>query len=463
MKLPLGNRILLSGLIHGIFVLKHVTCLAQLRAGRPQTLSNENSAWRLHPEVNRNSLSILQITDVHLGEDPAGTWGPEQDKKSLQGLATLLNFEKPQLAVLTGDEVVSGNMGSISELKAYWANLVKPMERDGVHWCTVLGNHDSCGQQNCSHKVANLSSAKGTYSYDIAELAQVHVVADPPADNAAAKEAQAKAETVSKNVGKIFQDPGDVDEPEMPPMTPPPHDDSIPLHVPGPMKESSIRSQLLSFDRTFNLSRTGGDSNLFLSRSGTLSNYWLPVYASADAGAADRPAAILWFMDSGGGDVPEGVNGDMVAWLRYERLELQRQYGDLPGLLFMHMPSTEFRRMREHTVDCKGASDDFVTPPGQGTPSDLISAAAGAGVQWVFVGHNHGNDWCCRDSVTDDVGKSHDVSFCYGRHSGFGGYTTPDVLPPGARVVQLEFDEKEKISVKSWVRQIDGQVMSKMK
>merc|ERR1719473_2394065 len=104
----------------------------------------------------------------------------------------------------------------------------------------------------------------------------------------------------------------------------------------------------------------------------------------------------------------------------------------------MHMPSQEYLHIREHEQDCQGKSDDFVTPPEHGTPSDLLLAAVGAGVQWVFVGHNHGNDWCCRSPVVDDVGKAHDVAFCYGRHSGFGGYSTPDVLPPGARVIQMD-------------------------
>merc|ERR1719482_2052666 len=154
MKPPLGDWILPSAFIYGIFLLKQAAGVAQLRAGRRQPPLN---AWKLYPESG-NSLKILQITDVHLGEDPRGTWGPEQDSKSLQGISTLLDFEKPRLAVLSGDEVASGNLGSIGELKGYWDLLVKPLEDSGIHWCTVLGNHDSCGVRNCSHRVMNSSS-----------------------------------------------------------------------------------------------------------------------------------------------------------------------------------------------------------------------------------------------------------------------------------------------------------------
>ena len=31
----------------------------------------------------------------------------------------------------------------------------------------------------------------------------------------------------------------------------------------------------------------------------------------------------------------------------------------------------------------------------------------------VFVGHDHGNDWCCPHSG---------MMVCYGRHTGYGGY-----------------------------------------
>lgn len=39
-----------------------------------------------------------------------------------------------------------------------------------------------------------------------------------------------------------------------------------------------------------------------------------------------------------------------------------------------------------------------------------------ANVSVTFVGHNHGNDWCCPHPAG--------LYICYARHTGYGGYGT---------------------------------------
>jgi hypothetical protein len=52
-----------------------------------------------------------------------------------------------------------------------------------------------------------------------------------------------------------------------------------------------------------------------------------------------------------------------------------------------------------------------------------LNATGGNGA--IFVGHDHGNAWCCDYNGMD---------LCYGRHTGYGGYGTWDRR---ARVVEL--------------------------
>ena len=43
----------------------------------------------------------------------------------------------------------------------------------------------------------------------------------------------------------------------------------------------------------------------------------------------------------------------------------------------------------------------------------LLSTLAAGHVRGVFVGHDHGNDWCCPHGT---------MIVCFGRHTGYGGY-----------------------------------------
>lgn len=47
------------------------------------------------------------------------------------------------------------------------------------------------------------------------------------------------------------------------------------------------------------------------------------------------------------------------------------------------------------------------------THTALLSTLAAGHVRGVFVGHDHGNDWCCPHGT---------MIVCFGRHTGYGGY-----------------------------------------
>ena len=71
-------------------------------------------------------------------------------------------------------------------------------------------------------------------------------------------------------------------------------------------------------------------------------------------------------------------------------------------------------------------------------------------LQAVFVGHNHGLDWCCPHKTKNKLW------LCFARHSGYGGYGN---WPRGARIIQITH---QPFSLKSWIRMEDGQLDSEI-
>lgn len=67
--------------------------------------------------------------------------------------------------------------------------------------------------------------------------------------------------------------------------------------------------------------------------------------------------------------------------------------------------------------------------------------------QAIFVGHNHGLDWCC---------PYEKLWLCFARHTGYGGYGD---WPRGARILEIT---QQPFSVKSWIRMEDNVVHSRV-
>lgn len=205
---------------------------------------------------------------------------------------------------------------------------------------------------------------------------------------------------------------------------------------------AKLRKEYLDEEFSHALSRTGMDG-FFVSSGGGLTNYRLLVFASSADAAADRPSSVLWFVDTGGGSFPEVLQSDQIEWIRSEVASLNQKYGALPGILYAHVPLQAYAHVDPHANTCYGNSDDSVTPLLE--DRHLFSVLNAMHVHWVFSGHNHGNDWCCSvrvtpgstlpGSVADD---ERDVKLCYGRHSGYGGYSTPKLHVAGARVVRFD-------------------------
>lgn len=97
------------------------------------------------------TFTIAQFTDVHWRN------GDEADQRSRALLEQVLDAERPDLAVLTGDIVEGSEAADPGEA---YRQVVVPLEGRAVPWASVFGNHDDEGalsrrellevQQSCS-------------------------------------------------------------------------------------------------------------------------------------------------------------------------------------------------------------------------------------------------------------------------------------------------------------------------
>jgi hypothetical protein len=144
---------------------------------------------------------------------------------------------------------------------------------------------------------------------------------------------------------------------------------------------------------------------------GPLGMHGVSNYELHAVDAQGAPMATLYFRDSGGGRIPEAL---------YSR---QRPSAAEMGIAFVHIPPKAFAEAAARNGSCKGGEQPSQCPGSGSFVLDL-------GVQAVFVGHDHGNAWCCRGAT---------ALLCYGMHSGYGGYSPNSSITQkrGARVIEL--------------------------
>jgi hypothetical protein len=130
----------------------------------------------------------------------------------------------------------------------------------------------------------------------------------------------------------------------------------------------------------------------------------------------DELAVQMYFFDSGGGSIPEAFDTTQVQWFKQQLSESSNK--NIPAIAFQHIP-----------VSGHVYSDSCTGYRGQGVELiqdyGLVDAMVESGrFHFLGVGHNHGNDYCCPYNNTsgDKSSNNTDLYFCFGRHSGYGGY-----------------------------------------
>ncbi|MDP4090424.1 MAG: metallophosphoesterase, partial [Bacillota bacterium] len=80
-------------------------------------------------------FKIVQFTDT---QD-----GPNTDPRTIKLMNNILDKEKPDLVVLTGDNIADGKCTTREDIKKAIDNIAQPMETRNIPWAIVFGNHDT--------------------------------------------------------------------------------------------------------------------------------------------------------------------------------------------------------------------------------------------------------------------------------------------------------------------------------
>lgn len=107
---------------------------------------DENRYWTFTAD---RELKIIQLTDVHI----AGSWlSAKTDKMAMNAVASMIQAEKPDLVVVTGDisyPVLSALTINNKTSAEIFASL---METLGVYWVPIYGNHDTENYSLCTRE-----------------------------------------------------------------------------------------------------------------------------------------------------------------------------------------------------------------------------------------------------------------------------------------------------------------------
>uniref|UniRef100_A0A0W0G322 Calcineurin-like phosphoesterase domain-containing protein n=1 Tax=Moniliophthora roreri TaxID=221103 RepID=A0A0W0G322_MONRR len=328
------------------------------------------------------TFKITVFSDLHYGENPWDSWGPEQDANSTRLMKTVLPDEKPDYVVLNGD-LITGENTFRENSTTLIDEIVGPLNDAKVPFSSTHGNHDN--NPNITH---------------MEEIEREQKVAPLSYTRAAPK-------------------------------------------------------------------GVGG--------AGGPGNYWVPVYATSED---LEPALILWFFDSRGGfspgansvAVPDWVDESVAEWISTETAAMNAAWGPAENrgaLAFVHIPPhliTDVQTnldpvanpgLNADELDGIGSVQATFTEGNSGK-DDAFWKALNENVKnlhAVFSGHDHGDEWCAREPVRD-------VIFCFGKHSGYGGYGQPEW---GYGVRNVLFSSPDpKQGVETWIRLEQGETRARI-
>ncbi len=98
----------------------------------------DDGVWNIFSD---NGLKVLQLTDIHIG---GGWMSMNKDKMALNAVAAIINAEKPDFVIVTGDIAypVPFQAGTFNN-KSGARIFAELMENLGVYWTATYGNHDT--------------------------------------------------------------------------------------------------------------------------------------------------------------------------------------------------------------------------------------------------------------------------------------------------------------------------------
>ena len=319
-------------------------------------------------EFIRDKIRIVQFTDLHMGESD------KQDALSMRLMHDVLSNCMPDFVVFTGDQVAGYDVYSMERKMFLWQTALSVAAKFQVPFATIFGNHDDQPfhlDPFMWHHLSYYFLAIGFFAcawvfYYISRKQLIVYIC------------------VLMSFLSVFV---------LISLTSPSHY----------TRECFVEHEHKIYP---SLSYTGvGPVDIH----GT-SNYRVVL-------KMPRSSIALYFIDSGGGMINEAIYPGQLKWL--ESLK-----SDMPALAFVHVPPVQFGSLFSH--ECSGPVPNEAASRSTGS-EELVKILMGLDVRALFVGHDHGNSWCCYMDT---------MLLCYGRHSGFGGYDF-DKHIRGARVIDV--------------------------
>ncbi|KAL0900487.1 hypothetical protein Bca101_084448 [Brassica carinata] len=344
-------------------------------------------------------FKIAIFADLHFGEDSWTDWGPRQDAKSVNVMSTVLDAETPDFVIYLGDVVTANNI-AIQNASLFWDKAISPTRDRNIPWTSLFGNHDD---------------ASFVWPLDWFSSSGIPPVLCPSVSNSSSSSSSSSSsDDDDDDDGCGFRGTTRVEL----------------------IQEEIKASNALSYSSI-------GPKELWPS----VSNYVIPVESSDDS---KRVVALLYFLDSGGGSYPEVISNAQVEWFKAKSNTLNPDLS-IPELIFWHIPSKAYKKVAPRlwiTRPCMGSINKERVAAQEAENGMMKVLEHRSSVKAVFVGHNHGLDWCCpyKDKLW----------LCFARHTGYGGYGN---WPRGSRILEIT---EMPFRIKSWIRMEDGTVHSEV-
>ncbi|XP_059668374.1 probable inactive purple acid phosphatase 16 [Cornus florida] len=330
-------------------------------------------------------FKIALFADLHFGEDAWTKWGPQQDVNSLKVMTTVLDKENPDFVIYLGDVITANNI-PIANASLYWDQAISPTRARGIPWVSVFGNHDDAPFE----WPMEWFSATG--------IPQLYC----PATNSSYSGEQ---DCRFRGTPRLR------------------------------LMKNEIEHNILSYSKN-------GPKELWPS----ISNYVVQLSSSDNP---ESPVAFMYFLDSGGGSYPEVISSAQAEWFQQKSQEINPD-SRVPEIIFWHIPSKAYKRVAPTFLmfsSCIGSINKEKVAAQEAEMGIMRLLEERPSVKAVFVGHNHGLDWCC---------PYKNLWLCFARHTGYGGYGN---WPRGARILEIS---QQPFCLKSWIRMEDGQSHSEI-
>ncbi|KAM3450638.1 hypothetical protein MY3296_005909 [Beauveria thailandica] len=317
---------------------------------------------KLHPLRFRQdgTFHISVFSDLHMAMYANVPRGPKQDAKSVSVMASLLDFEKPDFAVINGD-LINGDSTLVHNSTRYMDHIVQPLVDRNLTWGSTYGNHDH--QPNLSGEL--LLAREQTFPG-----ARTQSMVPGPAagsTNYYLPVYSASCNDVACCAPKLilwfFDSRGGYYYQQRDRL-------GRALHHPNWVDESVVQW----FEATSATLRT---------RYGrvipSLGFVHIPPYASVEL-------------------QNKGVHPNRQPGINDEKASPQAQGW------------------------CEGGAHEC--PYGKQDTAFMKAIAAADGIMALFSGHDHANSWCYKwDGELPGVeAKGNGINLCYGQHTGYGGY-----------------------------------------